>query len=111
MALRLHNVMMIWIGALLLATIGFQAAVPAEAADRSPGSAFSAQTHEVALAPHEEVRTTPSIPPSPPGPPAAALSLRPIVVRGTPAPRSQSTGPPASHLSVQLPHPRGPPLA
>jgi hypothetical protein len=109
MVLRLLSFL---IAALLLATIGFQAIVPAESAAKSHGSAFGAQTYEVALAPHEEVRTTAvSIDPFAPDPLTIPLPVPTAAMLERPAPRAQSTGPPAASLAVRLPHPRAPPLA
>jgi hypothetical protein len=111
MALRLHSFVLAWICALLLATIGLQAVVPGDMADRSHGSAFSAQTHEVALAPGEDGRSTQlAVDPCPPGPPRLHVRPLAVVVRETPALRRASTGPAASSFAVRLPHPRAPPL-
>lgn len=86
--------------------------VPLESAR---GSAFSASTADVALAPPrtaQAVRLAP-LPPPPPLPAAPRPILAPAqaVVRPAIAPRPHSTGPPALQPGTRRPDPRGPPPA
>ncbi|MBC2664402.1 hypothetical protein H7F51_02595 [Novosphingobium flavum] len=102
------------LAALLLACVGLQAGAPLTAPlERTHGSAFSASTHEVALAGQrraETVRIAPEVPPLVP----VAVTLVAITVlalTGQPAPRPHSTGPPARDEIARRPSPRAPPLA
>lgn len=104
------------LAALLLATIGLQAGQSFDAAPRpSHGSAFSAATYEVALAPHRrggEARTEAAPLPLLP-PPAAALVATPLaaaILLDQAAPRPDSTGPPARLILSRQPAPRAPPI-
>jgi len=106
------------LGALLLATVGLQAGVAGLAAvaaaplERTHGSAFSASTHEVALAAQRRVEPArlavapephrPNLVPA--RPPARLLPARP-------APRPASTAPPAREDIARRPAPRAPPHA
>jgi hypothetical protein len=108
------TIVRLW-AALLLAAIGVQAAQPVDTALRpSHGSAFSAATYDVALAPQrrgEHAQTAPTpLPPAlpqiaPPVPTPAAV-LAPQVM-----PRPDSTGPPTLRILERQPAPRAPPLA
>lgn len=103
--------------ALLLAAIGLQAAGPAPAAafERTHGSAFAANTYEVALLVQRgEKPARPAIAPQPllavilpikasPAPLAALVAL--------PAPRPNSTAPPLRDIHSWKPAPRAPPRA
>ena len=102
--------------ALLLATIGAQAALPLSAPlERTHGSAFSATTHEVALVAQRKVKSgrhalAPSPVPHPPAP-APVRAQNPPELALLPAPRPQSTGPPRPHILARLAAPRPPPSA
>jgi hypothetical protein len=101
------------IAALLLATIGLHAAHPFEPSLRPVhGSAFSAATVDVALAPQR--RSEPAKLAPAPQPTLFPSAIEPLT--GAPertdrlAPRPDSTGPPAFPLPARLPPPRAPPL-
>lgn len=102
-------------GALLLATVALQAGTPfAAPLERTHGSAFSATTHEVALAPSR--RAEPArlalAAPEPRLPAAVAVPVRAaLVIPARPAPRPASTAPPAREEIARRPGPRAPPLA
>lgn len=103
------------LAALLLAAIGLQAGYSFDGTVRSvSGSAFSAATHEVAIAPqrrHEQAE--PAIAPLPLHPPriAAALPLWRAALPPQAAPRPDSTGPPTRTILARPSSPRAPPLA
>ncbi len=98
--------------ALLLATIGLQAAEPALAVELSHGSAFSASSHEVALVERVEAHPGQLVPAPLPlreaevPAPAARVAQAPGV-----AARPDSTGPPALTVLERQPGPRPPPIA
>lgn len=100
--------------AVLLLTVGVQAGAPLMAPlERSHGSAFSAATHEVALAAQrraEPARLALAPQPRLPLPEAyRAPRLEPLPVLR--AARPDSTGPPARTLIARRPAPRAPPFA
>ncbi|MFC3173044.1 hypothetical protein ACFOD9_02135 [Novosphingobium bradum] len=101
------------IGAALLLAVALQAGMPfAAPLQRTHGSAFSATTHEVALASQrrgEVVRL--AIAPEPRLP--ALVPAAPLVaaLAALPAPRPRSTGPPAREDIARRPSPRAPPTA
>jgi hypothetical protein len=103
--------------ALLLAAIGLQAAAPApaEALEPTHGSAFSANTYEVALfvqrgdrAARQAVAPMASVPL---GPRATAVRPQPEILADAPAPRPDSTGPPLREIGSWQPAPRAPPAS
>lgn len=112
--LPLPIVIRLW-AVLLLAAIGLQAASPiARPLEARHGSAFSATTFEVALAPQrrvESVRHEAEPQPAPLPAPAAPVALAVASGPALPAPRPDSTGPPVHDILAWLPAPRGPPLA
>lgn len=104
--------------ALLLATIGLQAAEPAPAAsfERTHGSAFAANTYEVALFVQRGDRaarqaSVPVPPLQPVAMPVLPAPARPAVLPAVPAPRPDSTGPPVLDIHSWEPAPRAPPRA
>lgn len=103
------------IGAVLLLTVALQAGTPFTAPlERTHGSAFSATTHEVALA--SQRRTEAARPVLAPEPRLPAPTIQPIPLALTqlpllPAPRPASTGPPAREEIARRPAPRAPPHA
>lgn len=102
--------------ALLLATIGLQAMVPAAAgAQKHSGSAFSSSTYEVALAVSRADRAPrQTVVPQPAPMPveqAQAMQAAAPALRVMPAPRPDSTGPPPRSVHSWLPPQRGPPRA
>ena len=104
------------LGALLLLAAGLQAGAPIGAVlERSHGSAFSASTHEVAVATSRRAEVSRvAISPQPVMPPRiahAALPLARTAHPRLPAPKPDSTGPPALDILARLPDPRGPPTA
>lgn len=107
------TIVRLW-AALLLTAIGLQAAQPVDTAFRpSHGSAFSAATYDVALAPQrrgEDAQIAPT-PLPPPLPQIAAFPTSPAVLALQPMPRPNSTGPPALTILRRQPAPRAPPLA
>jgi hypothetical protein len=103
--------------ALLLATIGLQAAgsAPAAAFGRTHGSAFSAGTYEMALFVQRGDRVarqaTAPQPLLPLAVPTEVLPARSAVLPAIPAPRPDSTGPPLRDIRSWKPAPRAPPRA
>lgn len=100
--------------ALLLAAIGWQAAQPFHAPlEARHGSAFSATTVEVAVAPQRQVAAQRAWPAMPaPVPVAVERPFRPFsLLPETPSPRPDSTGPPTRVILARQPAPRGPPFA
>lgn len=113
--LPLPTAIRLW-AVLLLAAIGLQAAAPVgKVLEARSGSAFSATTVEVAVAPQRRVEAQRQIAlPQP--------ATLPVAARITPAapalaselawaPRPDSTGPPAREILARQPAPRGPPTA
>ncbi len=103
------------LAALLLATIGLQTAQAFEATpQRAHGSAFSASTTEVALAPQRRVdEASVALAPLPLQPSPVA---EPVAPRLAPhmlpfAARPDSTGPPARLILARPAAPRAPPFA
>lgn len=101
---------------LLLATVGLQASLPGSTPlERTHGSAFSATTAEVALAPHRRaveaakpVAPDPRVPSVAPQPPLHVLAVeRPQL----PLVRPSSIGPPAFPPLPSRAAPRAPPHA
>lgn len=100
--------------ALLLAGICAQAALPVRAPlQQSHGSAFSALTFEVALAPRRgdeaSVQTTP-MQPAPMPVAAGPVAAAPPAITARPTPRPDSTGPPVHEFRPPQANPRAPPL-
>jgi hypothetical protein len=119
MLVRLPSLMLVrlW-AALLLATIGLQAAEPAPAAsvERAHGSAFAANTYEVALFVQRGDRAVRQawVPQPPLQPVARSVLLAPaprVALPVVPAPRPDSTGPPVLDIHSWEPAPRAPPRA
>lgn len=112
--LPLPNAIRLW-ALVLLAAIGLQAAMPVGGPLQvRHGSAFSATTMEVAVAPQRRITAESPVPlPRP--------ATLPVAVTQTPAPssaapaswpsRPDSTGPPAREILARQPAPRGPPAA
>lgn len=112
--LPLPNAIRLW-ALVLLAAIGLQAAVPVGGPLQvRHGSAFSATTVDVAVAPQRRIEAEspvssplPAIVPvaaaQPSAPAFAALVSRPS--------RPDSTGPPAEDILARQPAPRAPPIA
>lgn len=101
--------------ALLLAAIGMQAAQPFRAPlEARHGSAFSATTYDVAVAPQRRVEGRQAPPLALPTPPVeraiAPPSPRPALVFAS-APRPDSTGPPIDDILIRQAAPRAPPIA
>ena len=116
MIARLPSLTIVRLGvALLLAAIGLQAAAPVGLPLQvRHGSAFSATTSEVAIAPQrrQEMVQQVAIPePALPVAVAADLLPAPLVTLSTFSPLPDSTGPPARDILARQPAPRGPPLA
>lgn len=110
---RLPSLMLVrlW-AALLLAAIGLQAAQPFRAPlEARHGSAFSATTYEVAVAPQRRIEARQALPlPAPPVERAVTPpSPRPALVFA-PAPRPDSTGPPIDNILIRQAAPRAPPI-
>jgi len=103
------------VAALLLAMVGLQAGVPAaQPLQVVHGSAFSADTLEVALAAHRRAEPARQALTQEPALPPTALVPVPLPARpdiSLPAPRPASTAPPARELIARRPAPRAPPLA
>jgi hypothetical protein len=104
------------IAALLLATVGLQASAPIDRPlERSHGAAFSASTHEVALAAQrraEPARLAMAPQPHlPRAPQPVAIGRVTTALPRLPAPRPHSTGPPLAAPFALRPQPRAPPLA
>lgn len=103
--------------ALLLALVGVQAGVPtAQALQVAHGSAFSADTHEVALSAQRRVEAArPQLAPQPllPGPATALVPAprRPAFAPAVPRLLPFSTAPPLRERIARGPSPRAPPLA
>lgn len=101
--------------ALLLATIGAQAALPlAPPLDRTHGSAFSASTHEVAIgSPRRAEAARPALAPLPrlPAPQVEPATPRSFALAEPVAPRPSSTGPPQPAILATRAAPRAPPFA
>ena len=101
------------VGAALLLAVALQAAMPfAAPLQRTHGSAFSATTHEVALAGQrrgEVVRAV--VAPEPRLPALVPVAPLGTALAALPAPRPQSTGPPAREDIARRPGPRAPPTA
>jgi|KBSSwiStaDraftv2_1062776.scaffolds.fasta_scaffold05784_11 hypothetical protein len=103
------------LAALLLLAAAFQAATPGwSPLEPTRGSAFSASTADVALAPTRSTEAA-RIAPHPAPPLADAVAPQPIPGRNAALPqfaaRPDSTGPPATRPRAALPEPRAPPLA
>lgn len=99
--------------ALLLAAICGQAVQPFQAPlEAQHGSAFSAATYEVAVAPQRRVEAQQALPAVLPPMERAELPLapRPRFLAAPPA-RPLSTGPPAGDILARQPAPRAPPIA
>lgn len=100
--------------ALLLAAVGLQAAQPFHAPlEVRHGSAFSAATADVAVAPQRRIEVQRALPAMPAPPPVAVehALVAPAFLPETPSPRPDSTGPPARVILARQPAPRGPPIA
>jgi hypothetical protein len=103
--------------ALLVVAIALHAAMPSSAPsfERAHGSAFAANTHEVALFAQRADRVARQAPvPVPLTPAAPAAEPRPahrIALPNLSAPRPDSTGPPLHELGAWRPAPRAPPSA
>jgi hypothetical protein len=121
MPARLPSLMFVrlW-AALLLATIGLHAATPAPAAafERTHGSAFAANTHEVALIVQRGDKIArQAVEPQPRPLPllaAATATFRPVrEAAGSPDPMPlpAATGPPLRPIRSWKPAPRAPPRA
>lgn len=112
--LPLPTALRLW-AALLLAAIGLQVASPvARPLEVRHGSAFSAATVDVALAPQrriESVRVADEPQPALPPQPVAVTPLAATILSDLPAVRPHSTGPPARDILAWQPAPRGPPAA
>ena len=114
-ALKIRLTILRMLAALLLATIGAQAALPlAPPLERTHGSAFSASTYEVAISsqrPAEAVR--PALAPLPrlPAPQAEPTPARAFALSAPVAPRPSSTGPPQPAILATRAAPRAPPFA
>jgi hypothetical protein len=96
---------------LLLATIGLQVAEPIQGLQRDRGSAFSAATSDVALAPSRRLDTARvAIAPVPTPVLDMPLAILAAPVRlAAPALRPDSTGPPGEAILARQPAPRAPP--
>jgi hypothetical protein len=97
--------------ALLLLTIALQAAAPIGPPDHSPGSAFTAATHEVALSPRQEVQAAAAIAPLPLIPEGATLRTLVKSVVEDPAASFRNLDAPARSILTLRPGPRAPPSA
>ena len=97
--------------ALLLVTVALQAAAPIGPADRSPGSAFTAATHEVALSPRQEFRSAAPIAPLPLIPARVTLRARATPLVQDPAASVRKPDAPARSILALRPGPRAPPFA
>lgn len=104
--------------ALLLATIGLQASVPAAASsEKTHGSAFAATTFEVAVLIPRDARALRQVlaplplalPPL--AVPASEVPARVLTVPEPPAAHPDATGPPLRHIHSWEPAPRAPPRA
>ena len=114
-ALKIRLTILRLFAALLLATIGAQAALPlAPPLERTHGSAFSASTYEVAVSTQRRAEALrpalaplPRLPAAQPRPaPARAFALTAPL-----APRPSSTGPPQPAILATRAAPRAPPFA
>lgn len=112
--LPLPKALRLW-AALLLAAIGLQAAAPiGQVLETRHGSAFSATTAEVAVAPQRRIEADHQAP-------LALPTIVPVAFTAMPAPafalpaswpsRPDSTGPPAREILTRQPAPRAPPTA
>jgi hypothetical protein len=117
MLARLPSLMLVrlW-AALLLAAVGLQAAGPAPAATFEPthGSAFTVDTHEVALLVQRGDRVVRQAlqPPLPlVGLPPEMRPARPAMHAALRTPRPDSTGPPVRGIHAWRPAARAPPNA
>ena len=97
--------------ALLLVTVALQAAAPIGPADRSPDSAFTAATHEVALSPRQEFRSAAPIAPLPLIPARVTLRARVTPLVEDPAASVRKPDAPARSILALRPGPRAPPFA
>lgn len=106
----LHTALRLW-ALLLLAAIGLQAAAPvSKVLETRHGSAFSATTAEVAVAPQRRVEADRQIALPQPVPVLGAAPLVPArAIHAAWSPRPDSTGPPAREILARQPAPRGPP--
>jgi len=106
-------------GRLIAAVLLLAAAVQATAPGWSPaeparGSAFTASTADVALAPARQAEAARAAVPLPPATVAARplpVPLAAAVLAPQHSPRPDSTGPPAARPPAALPEPRAPPFA
>lgn len=114
-ALEIRLTILRLFAALLLATIGAQAALPlAPPLERTHGSAFSASTHEVAVSSQRRAEALrPALAPLPrlPAPQAEPVAPRPFALAPPIAPRPSSTGPPQPAILATRAAPRAPPFA
>lgn len=104
------------LAALLLVVAGLQAGAPmGPVLERTHGSAFSASTHDVAVAASRRTEVSRVVAAPQPVLPVMPVSeaVRPAALAlGTlPAPRPDSTGPPPRDMPGRPPSPRGPPRA
>lgn len=99
--------------ALLLAAIGLQAGQPFQAPlEARHGSAFSAATYEVAIAPQRRAEAQRVIPAVPLPATEREVAPRPQArFAANPPARPDSTGPPARQILLRQPAPRAPPVA
>lgn len=112
--LPLTTAIRLW-AALLLAAIGLQVAAPVgKVLEARHGSAFSATTVEVAVAPQRRVEADRQVAlPQPTTAPVAVSEISPPVFAALVSwpSRPDSTGPPAEDILTRQPGPRGPPIA
>jgi|EndMetStandDraft_4_1072995.scaffolds.fasta_scaffold11253_2 hypothetical protein len=112
MPLRLPSLLLIRLWTVLLLTaISWQATLPAHAPlEVRHGSAFSAATPEVAVAPERRWDARQVLPLPMPRPEQTPVSrAAPARFVAVPASRPDSTGPPAATILVRQPGPRAPP--
>jgi len=104
-------ILRLW-AALLLATIGFQAAAPDQSVERTAHSAFTASSREVALAPpwDDGPRLVAAPAPVPPHP-INSFAERGVTEPQLPRLRPNAAGPPAIAILARQPGPRPPPSA
>lgn len=114
MLLTLPRLLLVRLCALaMLLAVGLQAGAPfAAPLERTHGSAFSATTHEVALAGERRADVARAvIAPQPRPALAEPLPLPVPALAAPPAPRPFSTGPPPREDIARRPAPRAPPIA
>lgn len=96
----------------LLAAITLQISQPIQSLERDRGSAFSATTYDVAVAPAKiDVVAEEALAPIPTPPVEVGEVHGPRAAVSAQAVRPDSTGPPAYSVSLQPYAPRGPPVA